>query len=313
MYGKAEKNIQEMIDNVYTNYSKETGLDVQTLKELLSKSDSKKMWKEMKKQGLDLYIKNNYKSRITRLERLKMQVYAKAKELYNKERLTSTKLYKKILKNNYYRGIYDIQTGVGLNFSFSKLDENMIKVLLQDNWSGKNYSRRIWDNTDILAESLAEELGGAILSGQGLEKTARMIGRRFGVAEYYAIRLIRTEVNHFHNEADMLAYKEMGVDKYVFVATLDNRTSAICQELDGKVFLVKDKIEGKNAPPMHPNCRSVTRAYVDDVAEQRVKRWARDPVTGETKKIGNKTYKEWYEDNVEKYGQDVVDRSYKKI
>lgn len=312
MYSKAEKNIQEMIDNVYKNYSKETGLDVQTLKELLTKSESKKIWDEMKKQGLDQYVKNNYKSRITRLERLQMQVYSKAKELYNKERLTSTELYKKILKNNYYRGIYDIQTGVGLNFSFAKLDENTIKALLQDNWSGKNYSERIWGNTDILAESLSEELGGAILSGQGVEKTASRIRDRFGVAKYYATRLVRTETNHFHAEADFMAYEEMGIDKYVFVATLDNRTSTICQELDGKIFNVKDKAEGVNCPPMHPNCRSTTRAYLDDIAERRMTRRARDPVTGETSVIGNKTYKEWYQDNVAKYGQDVVDKAYKR-
>lgn len=312
MYSKAEKNIQGMIDNVYKNYAKDTGLDVQTLKELLSKSESKKMWNEMKRQGLDQYVRTNYKSRITRLERLQMQVYAKAKELYNKERLTSTELYKKILKNNYYRGIYDIQTGVGLDFSFAKLDDNTIKALLQDNWSGKNYSERIWGNTDILAESLSEELGGAILSGQGIEKTAGRIRDRFGVAKYYATRLVRTETNHFHTEADFMAYEEMGIDKYVFVATLDNRTSTICQELDGKVFEVKDKAEGKNAPPMHPNCRSVTRAYVDDIAERRMKRWAKDPITGDTKKIGNKTYKEWYQDNVAKYGQDVVDKAYSR-
>lgn len=311
MYSRAEKNIQEMIDNVYKNYSKDTGLDIQTLKELLSKSESKKMWNEMKKQGLDQYVKANYKSRITRLERLQMQVYSKAKELYDKERLTSTELYKKILKNNYYRGIYDIQTGVGLDFSFARLDDNTIKALLQDNWSGKNYSERIWGNTDILAESLSEELGGAILSGQGIEKTAGRIRDRFGVAKYYATRLVRTETNHFHAEADFMAYEEMGIDKYVFVATLDNRTSTICQELDGKVFDVKDKAKGVNCPPMHPNCRSTTRAYVDDIAERRMTRWARDPVTGETSVIGNKTYKEWYQDNVAKYGQETVDMSYK--
>lgn len=311
MYSKAEKNIQGMIDNVYKNYSKDTGLDIQTLKELLSKSESKKMWNEMKRQGLDQYVKTNYKSRITRLERLQMQVYSKAKELYNKERLTSTELYKRILKNSYYRGIYDIQTGVGLDFSFAKLDDNTIKALLQDNWSGKNYGERIWGNTDILAESLSEELSGAMLSGQGIEKTASRIRDRFGVAKYYATRLIRTETNHFHAEADFLAYEEMGIDKYVFVATLDNRTSTICQELDGKVFEVKDKAKGVNCPPMHPNCRSTTRAYIDDAAERRMTRRARDPVTGETSVIGNKTYKEWYQDNVEKYGQDVVDRSYK--
>ena len=219
----------------------------------MSKSESKKIWDEMKRKGLDQYIKNNYKSRITRLEQIKMQIYEKAKELYKEERMASDQLYKKILSDNYYRTIYDVQTGLGLDFSFARLDDNTIKVLLQDNWSGKNYSSRIWGNTDILAETLSEEIGGAMLSGQGIEKTAKRIGDRFDVAKYYATRLIRTETNHFHNQADFLAYEEMGFTKYVFVATLDNRTSRICQELDGKVFDIKDMKPGENAPPMHPN------------------------------------------------------------
>lgn len=41
--------------------------------------------------------------------------------------------------------------------------------------------------------------------------------------------LVRTETNYFNNQADAMAYEEIVIDKYVFVATLDNRTSEICQ------------------------------------------------------------------------------------
>lgn len=43
---------------------------------------------------------------------------------------------------------------------------------------------------------------------------------RFGVAKFYAERLIRTETNRFENEAEFIAYQEMGIDRYAFIAIL---------------------------------------------------------------------------------------------
>lgn len=308
MYDQAQRNIQRDIDNIYANYSKATGMDVQSLKTLLSKSETDKLWKELKAKGLDQYVKGNYKARISRLEKLQAQVYAKAKELYTQEQQATTELYKGVINDSYYKTIYDMQMGTGLDFAFSKIDDNMVDVLLNEKWSGKNYSQRIWGNTDLLAESLSEIIGGAMLSGQSISKTSQQIRERFGVAKYYADRLARTETNHFNNEADAMAYEEMDVDKYVFLATLDTRTSSICQEMDGKVIDLKERRVGENYPPMHPNCRSKTRAYMGEEIEATLKRRARNPVTGKTELIDNMSYKEWKERFVDlkdlKYSQE---------
>lgn len=297
LYDQAQRNIQRDIDNIYANYSKATGMDVQSLKTLLTKSETKKLWDELKRQGLDQYVKGNYKARISRLEKLQAQLYAKVKELYPEEQKAHTELYKGVINNSYYKTIYDVQMGTGIDFAFSKIDENMTTALLNERWSGKNYSQRIWGNTDILAESLSEIIGGAMLSGQSIAKTTQQIRERFNVGKYYANRLVRTETNHFNNEADAMAYEEMDVDKYVFLATLDTRTSTICQELDNKAFPLKERQVGENFPPMHPNCRSKTRAYMGEEIEATLKRRARNPVTGKNEIVGNISYKEWAKQN----------------
>lgn len=309
MYDRAYKNIDREIVSVYKNYSKATGLDVQKLKELLTKSETKKTWEEMKTLGLDDYVKDNYKSRISRLEKIQAQIYSKAKEVYPEEEMASKDCYKNIINNSYYKNIYDTQMGTGYDFSFSKIDENLVTALLSERWSGKNYSERIWGNTDILADSVSELVGGALLSGQSIEKTSKQIRDRFGVSKYYAERLVRTETNHFHGEADMMAYKEMGVEYYIFTAVLDSRTSQICQELDGQKFKVEEAQVGVNQNPMHPNCRSTTRAYLGEEAEKNLERRARNPFTGETEIISNMTYKEWakrYNDNTLKVNKNGI-------
>lgn len=293
MYDKAYRNLNKEIETIYQSYSNDTGIDVTTLKQLLTKKETSKVFKELKAKGYDKYIKNNYKSRITRLEQLKAQVYMKAKDVYTEEELINHKCYSEIYSNSYYRTIYDTQMGTGLDFGFSTIDDNLIKSLLNERWSGKNYSQRIWGNTDILAESVSEIIGASLMSGQSLSKTTREIHERFGVAKHYAERLVRTETNHFNNEADAMAYEEMGVKEYVFVAVLDSRTSPMCQSHDNKVYKYKDRQAGVNYPPLHPNCRSTTRGYLGEEAEKHLQRRARDPKTGKNELIGNMSYKEW--------------------
>ena len=313
VYNRASKNIQGELESIYRNYSNETGIDVQTLKTLLSKKATKKVFDELKKQGLGDYVRENYKSRISRLEQIQAKIYAKAKEVYTEEELEQTMCYYGIINEDYYRAIYDVQMGTGYDFSFNKIDENMMNSVLSERWSSKNYSQRIWKNTNILADSVAEIVGGALLSGQGIEKTAKQIRERFDVGKYYATRLVRTETNYFHNMADSMAYEEMGIDKYVYVAVLDNRTSEMCQEQDGKVYKYSEKEIGVNFPPLHPNCRSTTRGYLGEDAEKDLQRRARNPITGQNEVIDNISYKDWYNQNVSQYGQDKIDIAIKKV
>ena len=84
------------------------------------------------------------------------------------------------------------------------------------------------------------------------------------------------------------------MEKYRFDAVLDKKTSEKCRDLDGKVFLLKDAEEGKNYPPMHPNCRSLAVAVIDRKFTKNMTRMATDPKTGETQEIPfDMGYREW--------------------
>ena len=99
----------------------------------------------------------------------------------------------------------------------------------------------------------------------------------------------------------MQSYEECGIETYIFIATLDLKTSDTCRALDGKRFPVAEQQPGKNCPPMHPWCRSTTICDITDEELAQMKRRARDPVTGKVKTIpGNMTYQQWYDQNVKK-------------
>ena len=79
------------------------------------------------------------------------------------------------------------------------------------------------------------------MSGKSIQRISSELASFMNVGLYNATRLVRTEVNHFANEGEMLSYEELDIEKYKFIATLDKVTCKHCAELDNKVFNVKDR------------------------------------------------------------------------
>lgn len=70
-------------------------------------------------------------------------------------------------------------------------------------------------------------------------------------------RVFKTEFNYASNMATLEFYKQVDEKgKYKLNAVLDDRTSQICLEMDGKTFKFNEALVGINFPPLHPNCRT---------------------------------------------------------
>ena len=140
--------------------------------------------------------------------------------------------------------------------------------------------------------------------------------KKFNTTKANASRLVMTELAFFHTVSQRDAFKELGSEQYTILAVLDNKTSLVCQDFDGKVFDTKDMSIGINAPPFHPNCRSVILPYYDDDYEigERI-------VSGDDGKSvyyipANMNYKEWhakYVDGVSVKGVKPPEKNYKTI
>lgn len=73
--------------------------------------------------------------------------------------------------------------------------------------------------------------------------------------------ITRTAVNHVANQArrDFFAENADIVDKELFIATLDSRTTPVCRSYDGDVF----PLGVGPIPPLHMRCRSLRTALLD--------------------------------------------------
>ena len=197
------------------------------------------------------------KSRISRLDSLKAQVDMEmVKLIFGVEDSAKNAL------TSIYRDTYtEVTKDLGINAIVSR-DE--IKAVLDKPWSGANFSERLWTNTDKLAQTVKQEIVNGMIQGINLKTMSKRVSERFEIAKKNDVeRLLRTEVNYVLNQATLDGYKEAGIEKYEFSATLDSRTSQICSELHGEVFEIKKIAVGLNYPPMHPRCRSTTIPIID--------------------------------------------------
>jgi len=135
-----------------------------------------------------------------------------------------------------------------------------------------------------IATSSQQKLSLAIRSGVFSGETTQQIARRLvgrldfnqpgsvkqiaaaggevtKLANHQLQTIVRTSINQAQNQASQAVYAANSkvAPKYEYVATLDSRTSPICQRLDGKKF----EYNKGPTPPQHFNCRSTTVPVVD--------------------------------------------------
>ena len=147
--------------------------------------------------------------------------------------------------------------------------EAIIKII-EYPYAGRMYSDNIWRNKDNLVNFINQEITVGIIRGESIQKIARRLRNEtkadtLRLAQSWAERLVRTEINYAMNQAHLKGYKDSGVvEKYEFLAAHDKRTSKLCRDLDGEMFELSKAVVGENYPPMHPNCRSTVVPVLED-------------------------------------------------
>ena len=261
-YKKAMNEIGKEISNLFYKYAKDNNLSFSDAKKYLNSSEFREFKKDLKSYmklieetgDEELLLELNtlaMKSRISRLEEMFYQCGKYINEVYENTNKRLTVAYSSTIKDNYYQTIFDIHKSIGVGVSFSYIDNDMIKEILAFPWSGRSYSQNLWINRTKLKNAMVQELTQMIIQGKGVKETSRALSKKLDADYKNCLRLIHTEHSYFMGEATAKAYEELEVDKYQFLATLDKRTSKICQDLDGEVFNVKDAVIGVNMPPFH--------------------------------------------------------------
>lgn len=235
-----------------------------------------------------------FRARLERLADISLQLDAVMQKVYRQEVSQTAQFYKELAKDQYYKTIFGLHQRAGYGFSFAHVSEKQIDRMLQMKWYGKNYSERIWGNTKELTEDLSKEMLVSLITGRTDRETAEIFNRKFGAGAIKSRRLIRTEAAWVSSQMVLAGYQESGIKEYMFLATLDLRTSQLCRDHDGLIYPVEKYEIGKTAPPLHPWCRSTTVAVINREWLKNHTRIARNAENRNIKVTMTMTYDEWY-------------------
>jgi SPP1 gp7 family putative phage head morphogenesis protein len=242
---------------------------------------------------------------LSRLEALKIQTQHSIEKLYGSQLPGMTALTKEIYSDGFYHTAFELQKGFNVGYDIHKFNNTQLEQIISKPWAAdaKTFSDRIWTSKRTLINTLHTEMTQSIIRGESPAKAISTIAAKLGVDKSKAGRLVMTETAFFASTAQKDAFNKLGVEEFEVVATLDLKTSAICQDLDGHVFPMKDFMPGTTAPPFHCWCRSVTAPYFDDLGGERIARGA----DGNTYHIpSNIKYEDWHKTFVDPLSQKGV-------
>lgn len=306
-YREAQRQLEGQITRWYQRLADNNGVSMSEAKKMLTGVDLKEFkWdvldyiKAGKENAVDqrwLKQLENASARyhISRFEALKLQVQNSLETAFGNQLDQVDRMIRKAYTEGYYHTAYEIHKGLNIGWDIAGLDQAQIDKVIIKPWAadGKNFSERIWGNKKKLISEVHNELTRGIMLGEDPQKAINNISKKMNTSKHNAGRFVMTEEAFFSSAAQKDCFKELDVEQFEIVATLDSHTSDICRELDGKHYPMSDFEPGVTAPPFHVYCRSTTVPYFDDDFGVVGERAARDS-DGKTYYVpADIKYKDW--------------------
>lgn len=187
---------------------------------------------------------------------------------------------------------YAIQMNYKADYPIKNITKNMIVQKIDKPFLGSTIDKRLEKHKMKLIKTIYQ----FDYNNKTKVESKKHILHRIKVAQSELKRVVATEGNRLMNDSVSEAINDATyIERKIFVATLDNRTSEICRSMDGKVFYKDELIKGVNDPPLHFYCRSVLAVYDDDEIQSRIER---DVITGKSKYLDKyMTFEEWKNKN----------------
>ena len=270
LYRSSAEDIQRQIDSEIMRFADKENVSMAKAKKIISKTDvewyqdrakryseqnnfSPKANKEMRRFNVTM--------RTNRLELLQARINLDTVMLaWEEEQLTAKYITEEVIKEHIR------QAGIlGMTVPSRSQLETLARSVLLSDVSGATFSDRIWANQNELRANINQSIERALIRGEHPRKSAasikRLVRDDYGKANRAADRILVTESARGQIIAQRESYKAAGIEEYIYLA--ESSACDICNELDDKVFKVKDMVIGVNAPFMHPWCKCSTAAFVE--------------------------------------------------
>lgn len=312
IYDSTMDRVQKEINGYYAKYAKAEKISMAEAKKRVAQLDIEEYQRKAKR-----YVKNrtftneandemrlyNATMKINRLEMLKANIGLEMVDGFNDlQQFFEEKLTERTLEE------FERQAGI---LGKTIIDNaEAAHSIVNASFKNATFSDRIWMYQDMLKTELDSLLREGLIQGKNPNELARHLKKKFGVNQFQAERLMRTELARVQVDAQKQSFERNGFEEYTYIACGGSDCCDVCRALDGKHFKVKDMMPGENAPPMHPGCHCSAAAYEDS---EEYEKWLdfldKGGTTEEWRKLGGE--REESKPNY-KYENTVVDLNYIK-
>lgn len=266
-YDSEQRKLEKQIAAYYAEYGTDEVIRYRNLMQQLSDEDRALLIEQMDAfaekypQYADLMPIRESIYKLNRLEGLEYSVKMQQLEIgaVNNEEI------EKYLNKQALKGVNAAAEAMGFGKAFYAENSDIIKKFVNVPWSdGKNFSTRIWENGNKLANYLSTDIAQGFARGDSYSKLVKQVQQRFSrVTRNDAYRLIYTEGTYVMAEATMQPF-ENDFEKYRISTVGDSRVCPICKGISSEVFDIADRVPGVNFPPFHAWCRCTFTIEVDD-------------------------------------------------
>lgn len=275
LYRDAFRSIEKEVNDFMMKYAVDHKLDYATVTQMLTPIDLAEynekiqelhaMYRDTKSEYIKIEIERlKARSKITRLRALQDAINVELCKVTHEFQMTLEDTLIGLFSDQYAKACEL------MGVMAPGIPREAIIKIIEYPYAGRMYSDNIWRNKDNLVNFINQEITVGIIRGESIQKIARRLRNEtkadtLRLAQSWAERLVRTEINYAMNQAHLKGYKDSGVvEKYEFLAAHDKRTSKLCRDLDGEMFELSKAVVGENYPPMHPNCRSTVVPVLED-------------------------------------------------
>lgn len=261
------KDVEKQITEFYEKYGEEPTKQL-TFKEF--EKYKRNLRDNVKKYPKDKTLRKILKEdapkyRIDRLRELETQLQTQLAEITAIQEAKVGATLKDVANTSNTLMISRLDGATGL--TFNKISQDKLLQIINQTWVGrKNWSERVWKDRELVGKKLTRILQTGVPQGESLQKMSHKLADATNNSFNNAFRIIRTETSHIDGQVTLNGYKqaekELGEPMYyIYDAFLDDRTSQLCRDLNGRRIKVSEAEIGVNYNPMHCNCRSTT--YLD--------------------------------------------------
>ena len=148
---------------------------------------------------------------------------------------------------------------LGKDRTWTSVNRHMAEACINKDWSGSSFSKRNWQNRDELAETIERGVTDCIINGRSKRDLKREIMQRYHASYSRADCLVRTELQHTLNQAQIDTYKSEGVEMLEWLP--EPGCCPLCAEMQAENPY---PINSLPCTLRHPRCRCTWIPYFND-------------------------------------------------